>query len=675
MAKIARFNGNVQAFASNQQSGERRVFGATDPTESDLLSDQITPKFLRGWGTVGASEFPPIEWFNAVGFTTTQFISYLHQMGIPEWNPAQEYPTHGSMCIHNGEAWKRAPTWSLGDEPGVSQSWIGIEQSRRLKKITDRASLSGFVYEGQKVTWEGYHEQSDGGSNWGIIKLGAHIEDGFSIFSIDVNTYIEANLRGKSLNIRKAGAKGDKVTDDTARINIVKDYAEANVAGRFDSGLEIRIPNGDFRLLAPTGGVAVEITSSRITIGGISWATSVLYAPDADFDLVHFNGTTMSLYGCGMSRVRFNTPGNATAGCQLRTTKCIDGTFDKLYFVGHYDGLISDGCARTYFTSVIFTQDTRLTATSPRYAMDFKSDNGANNSDVHVSTYQIFMPDDRKTTYSVSIRGADGIYFNNGHHQGGVLVQPDGEGLNVCTSVFWTQVYMDKADTENIIFTGQSAVYRNFQFNGAYLRGSVFGMVVNTTGLIEKVKFVGGEISGHTKSGVDFRNANSKKFKFVGTDFDGNSSDNVLGDSDIIVRGSSHIVSACNFSGGKANGRAVNLTADSTNCTVGDSDFSESTQGIKLIDSGTGNKLGVNNGVVFKSKGTATIADGTMSITVNHGMDIAPDIDSIQVTPRTSLNGGVDFWTSNVNSTSFDINVSNAVSDNAVFSWVIDLTG
>lgn len=122
MAKIDRYDGNVQSFAVNNLSGEKYLFGSST-TDSDNLTAQLTSEYLRGWATVGASEFPPLEWFNAAMFTSTQFNSYLHQMGIAEWNSQQEYPTEGASCVHNGEVWFRGATWILGDEPGASDNW------------------------------------------------------------------------------------------------------------------------------------------------------------------------------------------------------------------------------------------------------------------------------------------------------------------------------------------------------------------------------------------------------------------------------------------------------------------------------------------------------------------------------------------------------------------------
>jgi hypothetical protein len=100
MAKINRFGGNVRPIAADSLTGERFVFGTTS-TVSNELTAQYNAAMLRGWGSVGASDFPPLEWFNAQAFTATQFISYLHQMGLAEWNATQEYQI-GSVVPYAG---------------------------------------------------------------------------------------------------------------------------------------------------------------------------------------------------------------------------------------------------------------------------------------------------------------------------------------------------------------------------------------------------------------------------------------------------------------------------------------------------------------------------------------------------------------------------------------------
>jgi len=89
MAKIDRYNGNVEAFAADSLGTERTIFG--DTAQSNTLDGNITADFLRGWGIVGVNENPTKQDFNGLAFTLGQLISYLHQRGVPEWNTDQEY--------------------------------------------------------------------------------------------------------------------------------------------------------------------------------------------------------------------------------------------------------------------------------------------------------------------------------------------------------------------------------------------------------------------------------------------------------------------------------------------------------------------------------------------------------------------------------------------------------
>lgn len=77
-----------------------------------------------------------------------------------------------------------------------------------FKTVADMKAFTNHVV-GSKVFWQGYYSQSDGGGNWGVVKSGAHTPDGGSVFSIDENTYIQANLKGGKISILKFGARGD----------------------------------------------------------------------------------------------------------------------------------------------------------------------------------------------------------------------------------------------------------------------------------------------------------------------------------------------------------------------------------------------------------------------------------------------------------------------------------
>jgi len=143
MAKISRYDGNLVSFASGASSGKRTVFG--DTTESDTLDDNINADFLVGWEIVG--DTPPTKQdFNAVAFTTTRVLSYIHQMGVPEWNTNQEYYL-GSATIRSGELYVSKVTPNTGNDPATdSVSWkrlAGYEEVESADLISYDNAASG----------------------------------------------------------------------------------------------------------------------------------------------------------------------------------------------------------------------------------------------------------------------------------------------------------------------------------------------------------------------------------------------------------------------------------------------------------------------------------------------------------------------------------------------------
>ena len=138
MAKIDRVK-NLAAFAGAAQANERTIFG--QESQADDLDSQITPEWLRGWGIVGPNDAPTMQDFNALGYTLSQLLAYLHQMGVAEWDDGQEYYT-GAVCGHAGKVWQASqdntdeqpadgsPYWVrllvAGDAAGIAPRTTGI---------------------------------------------------------------------------------------------------------------------------------------------------------------------------------------------------------------------------------------------------------------------------------------------------------------------------------------------------------------------------------------------------------------------------------------------------------------------------------------------------------------------------------------------------------------------
>lgn len=114
MAKINRFNGNLVPFASASLGTERTLFG--EATQANDITSQFTAGFLRGWGIVGPSDQPTLQDFNAVSYTHGQILSYLHQMGVAEYNAAQEYHI-GSISQTGGIVYISLQNNNTGNTP------------------------------------------------------------------------------------------------------------------------------------------------------------------------------------------------------------------------------------------------------------------------------------------------------------------------------------------------------------------------------------------------------------------------------------------------------------------------------------------------------------------------------------------------------------------------------
>lgn len=468
---------------------------------------------------------------------------------------------------------------------------------------------------------------------------------------------------------KQFGAKGNGTTDDTVAIQNAINYAQSLVTDRFLNGVEVFFPKGTY-LISST----LTVTSSNICLSGESLSSSVLYADSSNFDLVHFNGTALSLYAVGMKNLRIYTPTNSTAGTHIRVTKTINSMFSKLYLVGWYNGILVDGAGKTYFDNITLSQENRTTGTS-NYGFDFLDTNGIN-SDVHLSNIQNVSDINKSSNYTMSVRSADGIYFSNMHIHGGFLVQPNNVGNGqTCSSLLFSNCYFDTSKDANFAFTGSAASYRNFFFDNCYFRSGVKGLVFNTTISVSRVQFSNCHFSQQTNNGVECINSNVSEVIFNSCHFSDNNSANNASYGDMLLYGVNIIVNACSFKGGGTLGYGVYFRSSLQKSTISACNFTESTTANKFVNSGSANKIGILNGVVAKNRGSAVVATGTTSITVTHGVGVAVDATNISATPRSSLSGGGSFWITNVTATTFDIVVQTTPSANITFTWSVDVTG
>lgn len=104
MAKLIRPT-ETKIFGSTALAAELTPFGSSVPsTDINLILNSAEAQ--RGWGTIGANGFPPMEWFNALGYGLSYYNAYLMQQGIPEWTALQNYYINSYTIGSDGKLYR-----------------------------------------------------------------------------------------------------------------------------------------------------------------------------------------------------------------------------------------------------------------------------------------------------------------------------------------------------------------------------------------------------------------------------------------------------------------------------------------------------------------------------------------------------------------------------------------
>lgn len=168
MAKIDRYDGNVEAFASQATTNKRTTFGTTN-TGDDTLDGNVTPDFLTGWEFVGPSDEPTLQDFNALAFTISQFLSYLHQAGVPEWNGSQEYQS-GSYANRGGVLYVCQTADHVSATPPESDAtnWYNFSNSQFQNYSSSRTYTTVEVVRGSDGVFYEFYDRDQAGSVQGV---------------------------------------------------------------------------------------------------------------------------------------------------------------------------------------------------------------------------------------------------------------------------------------------------------------------------------------------------------------------------------------------------------------------------------------------------------------------------------------------------------------------------
>ena len=244
MAKIDRFDGNVQAFASQAQGTERTIFG--DTAQSNTLDANINTDFLRGWGIVGVNENPTKQDFAGLAFTLGQLISYLHQRGIPEWNTSQEFYEGSVVTTLEGiYRLKAGGTATVNPDSDAGVNWelapTREEIEDRVIRVTSIAAMEAY-----SVPVGYVFSLNDGGRSgtFDVIagdfsaELAADTENGIYIGLADdptATTKVAKRVFQAEISVSWFGAFGE--SDDTVSLKAALAMAAHLSAGNDPSSL------------------------------------------------------------------------------------------------------------------------------------------------------------------------------------------------------------------------------------------------------------------------------------------------------------------------------------------------------------------------------------------------------------------------------------------------------
>lgn len=117
---------DLKIFAQDAKAGEIETF----------------PDVLRGWGitlerTAGK---PPLEWFNAIGKRVDEWLMYLTQRGLAEWDGAVDYPK--DALVQHSSVFYVALKVTKGEQPNTSQSaWKSLVDFLGVNNKLDKTAV------------------------------------------------------------------------------------------------------------------------------------------------------------------------------------------------------------------------------------------------------------------------------------------------------------------------------------------------------------------------------------------------------------------------------------------------------------------------------------------------------------------------------------------------------
>ncbi|OHY48212.1 hypothetical protein BBX45_11120 [Proteus mirabilis] len=143
---------DLKIFAQDAKTGEIETF----------------PDVLRGWGVTleRTAGKPPLEWFNAIGKRVDEWLMYLTQRGLAEWDSTVDYPK--DALVQHSSVFYVALKVTKGEQPNTSQNawkplvdFLGVNNKLDKTAVVQSTGTSTTSVMSQKASTDAFQMKGD----------------------------------------------------------------------------------------------------------------------------------------------------------------------------------------------------------------------------------------------------------------------------------------------------------------------------------------------------------------------------------------------------------------------------------------------------------------------------------------------------------------------------------
>lgn len=455
------------------------------------------------------------------------------------------------------------------------------------------------------------------------------------------------------VSVKDFGAVGNGVTDDTAAIQ-----AAINAVGSSGGGV-VRFPAGTYRLTS-----AINLSRQSVTIDGGSRFGTVLRQDTADARILNITGNF-----CNVKNISFLYGSTPTLGATA------------IYVTSAYVTL-SDFIVRSSRTGVHFDGRSAVAGKVVDFEiLDYESIGlyASNLNDLFVSRFIINAGNTTRGALG-GIRLLDKVeaFICT---DGDILLGQYSMTMDATSYTLgnrpaynnFTNVFFDSAINATWINKCVETEFVGCWFSGGRSGGGNAGALVSQS---QSIRFTNCRFFNNGAQGVALQSSASD-VTFIGCKAESNSVTTGAGVShgfQVANNTTQFQFIGCTASNGLYTGiqeYGIFIGSGCDQFVVRDCNLVGNAAGAMLDGSSATADKTIHGNIGYRTSNTgqATIAAGTTSVVVSHGLAVAPRLQDIVLTRQSTNAGSIDLFVSNITATQFQINTAPAPSVNITITW------